>query len=159
MKKLAQSATSRKVLLPEFLDPNQPSAPRQDASAANGPVATPSATHALYDRPWTIGSLLGTFRYSKYRYSIVKRYDSDYHVQKREVEEIRADYRGPSWLINRVWSIQAVKASFGWTFCPRTYNIISSNSPVYELAIKNDLKRLQFLFSIKEATPFDCNEY
>ncbi len=158
VKKLAQSATSGKALLPEFSDPNQPSALDLDASAVNGKVATPSATPALYDRSWTIRNLLGTFRYSRNRYSIVKRYDFDYKIKKREVEEIRAEYRGPSWLINRLWRIQAVKASFGWSFHLRTYNIVPWNSPVFALARKNSVKGLQELFNKKEASPFDCNE-
>ncbi len=51
-----------------------------------------------------------------------------------------------------------MKASFGWTFCPRTYNIIPSDSPVFDLARKNSVKGLQELFSRKEASPFYCNE-
>ena len=98
----------------------------------------------------------GTFRYSKSRYSVVNRNFPDYHYKKQEREEIRAEYWAPSWLINRVWRIRAVKASFGWSFCPNTYNIIPGDSPVFLLASGNNVKGLKELFSKMEASPFDC---
>ena len=144
-------------MLSEALDSDHSSILRLD-DAANGTITNPTATNLRSNQSWNIGNLFGTFLYSRGRYSIVKRNGLDYHNNKREVEEIIAEYRGPSWLVNRVWRIQAVKASSGWTFCPRTYNVISWESPVFGFAVKNNVRGLQELFCEMKASPFDCDD-
>lgn len=52
-----------------------------------------------------------------------------------------------------------MKSSFGWNFCPRTYNVISSDSPVFKFVENNDVKGLQALFFRMEASPFDCDDH
>ena len=156
--KLSQSTTSGNPLLSEALDSDHSSILRLDA-AANGTITSTTATNSRSNQSWNIGNFFGTFRYSKNRHTIVKRNGLDYHDKKREVEEIRAEYCGPSWLVNRVWRIQAVKASYGWTFYPRTYNVISSDSPVFAFAVKNNVRGLQELFSEMKASPFDCDDW
>lgn len=79
--------------------------------------------------------------------------------KKQDVEEMRAEYCGPSWLVNRIWRISAVKALSGWSFCPRTYNVIPKDSPVFALVRENNVEGLQELFGKREASPLDCNEF
>ena len=144
-------------MLSEALDSDHSSVLRLDA-AANGTITSTTAINSRSNQSWNIGNLFGTFRYSKNRYTIVKRNGLDYHDKKRKVEEIRAEYCGPSWLVNRVWRIQAVKSSLGWTFYPRTYNVISSDSPVFAFAKENNVRGLQELFGEMKASPFDCTD-
>lgn len=142
--RLSQTTASAKTSLYEVLDPEHSSALRLDATAI-GNRATPAATCARSDQSWNIGNLFGTLRYSRRRYLVAKRKIPDYHCKSQGREEIRAEYWGSSWLIDRVWRIQAVKASFGWCFCPNTYNIIPSDSPVFVHALINNVKGLQEL--------------
>lgn len=51
-----------------------------------------------------------------------------------------------------------MKSSLGWSFCPRTYNIVAEGSSVFELIRSNDVKGLQELFTEMKASPFDCDE-
>lgn len=155
--KLSQTTTSGKGLLYEVLDPDHSSALRMDATG-NGTITTPTATKMRSDQAWNISNLFGTFRYSRRCYSIVKRKRSGYQDRRREVEEIRAKYYAPSWLVNRAWEMRAVKSSLGWTFCPRTYNVVPSDSPIFISIRRNDVKGLQELFIKMEASPFDCSE-
>lgn len=83
---------------------------------------------------------------------------SDRPLKRKEKEDITAQYRAPSWLINRVWGIHAIKTLSGWSFSPRSYNIIPNNSIVFEYIEDDDTARLQNLFAEKKASPFDCNE-
>lgn len=156
--KLSQNTTSGKGLLYEVLDPDHSSALRMDATG-NGTITTPTATKMRSDQAWNISNLFGTFQYSRRRFTIVKRTQSGYHDRRREVEELRARYCGPSWLVSRIWEMRAVRSSLGWTFCPRTYNVVPSDSPVFISIERNDVKGLQELFIKMEASPFDCNEF
>ena len=152
--KLSQSTKSGQSLLYEVVDPDHSSALRLNA-AGKGTIATPTVTNASSDQSWKISNLFGTFRYSRSRYSILKKARLNC---RRGVEEIRAEYCGPSWLVNRVWEMRAVKSSFGWIFCPRTYTIVPKNSPVFNFAHDNNVEGLQELFSKMEASPYDCDE-
>ena len=109
-----------------------------------------------YNEAWLLGNLLGTFRYRRIRYKVFKWRDRGDARSLQEKDEIQAEYYWPSWLINRVWKIQAVKASTGWTFIPRTYNNIPEDSDVIRYARTNNVIGLQELFSMKRASPFDC---
>lgn len=155
--RLSQTTASAKTSLYEVLDPEHSSALRLDATAT-GNRATPAAPCARSDQSWNIGNLFGTLRYSRRRYLVAKRKIPDYHCKSQGREEIRAEYWGPSWLVNRVWRIRAVRASFGWFLCPNTYNLIPWDSLVFVFAGENNVKGLQELFCKSEASPFDCNE-
>ena len=154
--KLSQSTGFGKTLLSEKSDPGLTSALHLDATATKT-VTTLKANNPSRNQSWSNKNIFGTFRYSKSHYSIVKGKNTDYE-SKHECEEIIAQYYGPSWLTNRTWRLRAAKVSFDWTFSPRTYNIIPSNSAVFVCARNNDVKGLQSLFEKREASPFDCNE-
>ena len=154
--KLSQSTNFGKTLLSERLDPNLTSALHLDATTTRT-VTSLEANNPPRDLSWSSKSIFGTFRYSKSHYSKVKGKNTNYE-SKQECEEIIAQYYGPSWLTNRIWRIRVAKTSFDWSFSPRTYNMIPSNSAVFHYACHNDVKGLQSLFQSKEASPFDCDE-
>lgn len=110
-----------------------------------------------YDHVWCIGNFLGTFCYRRMRYNVVKWRDPEYCRNLKEKEEIHVEYYWPSWLVNRVWKVQAVKVLSGWTLSPRAYSIIDSRSQVFVYAKSNNLSGLQTLFSRKLASPLDCD--
>ena len=71
-------------------------------------------------------------------------------------QEIRAWYRGPAWLVNRAWTLHAVKACTGWDCYFRQYNIVPCNSPVFEHAMSGNVTGLRELFEKGQASPWDC---
>lgn len=77
---------------------------------------------------------------------------------KKDVEVVTVRYRSPSWLANRMWNIQAVKASYGWDTRLRAYNVVPCESPVLVYARENNVRGLQELFSERSASPFDCDD-
>jgi hypothetical protein len=101
----------------------------------------------------------GTIFCSRRRYFITKKKTTGDHANKEEREEIIAQYRGPAWLINRAWRIQAVNARSGWTFSPRTMNVIPRSSLVFQYAKDDNVNGLRELFDERVASPFDCDEY
>ena len=111
-----------------------------------------------YNQAWCIDSL-GTFCFRRLRYRVVKGRDRRDPRNLQEKEEFHVEYYWPPWIINRVWRIQAVKASSGWTFIPRTYNKVSKKSAVFHYAATNNIEGLKELFSMKLASPFDCYEF
>ena len=127
-----------------------------DEPINSGAVKKQSCTND--EHRWTVSSLLGSVAYSKRHYSVVKRTHVDDPGRKEEREEIIALFRCPAWLVNRAWRIQATKACFGWTFSPRTYNVVPRNSPVFQCVRKDDVRGLQDLFSKRLASPSDCDE-
>ena len=159
VKKL-QSTTSGNALLNEVLDADHPSPSGLIAPdiAVRGSVTIPTTTDVSYAGSWNIGSLVGKFNCSRNRYSLIKRNYLDCPSKRQEFEEITGEYWGPSWLINRVWRIRAMKVSSGWSFCTRTHNIVPSESPVFGFAKNDDVKGLQELFARGEASPLDCSE-
>ena len=134
---------------------NTSSGLRLDATTSQDLVAASSR----YDQAWCIGSLFRKFRYRRKRYSMIKGSDPTYFRRRQNTEEIVAEYYGPSWLINRVWRLQAFKGPSGWTFSPRTYNVVPAESLVFSYVEENNLSGLQELFSMKLASPFDCDNY
>lgn len=106
---------------------------------------------------WSISSLLGTFKFSRRRYVLESKY-SDRRLKREHKVDIITQYRAPSWLMDRVWGILAIKNLSGWTFSPRSYNIIPDNSTVLEYIKDDDIARLQSLFAERKASPFDCDE-
>lgn len=108
---------------------------------------------------WTISSLLGSLTWEKKRYYVTVLGKMEGELGKKVlVNETTASYRGPVWLINRAWSLQARQASFGWTFRPRAYHVVPNDSLVFVYAEQDNVQGLQDLFSKREASPFDCNE-
>jgi hypothetical protein len=105
-------------------------------AVSNEPSQESSLAHAKESVPdgqsWTSSGLFGTFHYSKRRYSMIKGRYSDEPSRREERDEIIARYCAPAWLANRAWSIQALHASSGWTFSPRSYSIIPSNSIIFQ---------------------------
>lgn len=57
-----------------------------------------------------------------------------------------------------MWHIQGLKASQGWDFSPRVYNVVPRHSPVLKFARGNDVRGLQELFCERTASPFDCDD-
>lgn len=132
-------------------------------AAANEPPQEDSLVHTRDITPinqyWSFSSLLGAVRYSRRIYSRIRRNHLDDGGREEQREEILAEYRAPPWLINRVWRIQALRAVSGWTFSPRSYNIIPNTSIVFEYLENHNISGIQELFSQRQASPFDCDEH
>ena len=119
-------------------------------------LMTKNQTNRHFANPWSFSSLFGTIAYSRRSYRSKAGYGDRKIVDAEEREETIIEIRAPSWLINRAWRIQAIKARSGWTFRPRTYNEIPEDSIVFQLIKEDDVKGLQELFVRNEASPFDC---
>ena len=105
---------------------------------------------------WSISTLFGSIAYTRRHYCKTTGHDACASLDVEEREETIIVIRGPSWLINRVWTIRAIKARSGWTFCPRIYNEIPNDSPVFRLIEDDDDDRaLQKLLNQRGASPFD----
>lgn len=115
-------------------------------------------TLARSPRYWGNPSIFGRFWLSRTCYSVMNRKKRDVTNSKKEVEVVIVQYRSPSWLANRMWNIQAVKASYGWDIGLRAYNVIHRESPVLKYASNNNVRGLQELFSERIASPFDCDD-
>ena len=150
--KISKRASPEQVLC-EMMVSTARSDPHSHSSTSDIIAAMPHHDHA-----WCIGNFLGTLCYRRMRYKVVKRRDSEYSRNLQEKEEIHVEYYWPSWLVNRVWKIQAVKVLSGWTLSPRAYNVVAYSSLVFKYAEMNDLTGLQTLFSMKLASPLDCTE-
>lgn len=109
-----------------------------------------------YGQSWLDSGLFGTIQYSRRRYFTIKRGHLDDPGRKEEREEIVARYRAPAWLLGRIWSIQALHASSGWTFSPRIYNVIPPSSLIYQHIDNRNVDGIRELFRLREASPFDC---
>lgn len=156
--KLSQRTMSVAPLQVEALAPRCLSTLPVD-NKATGTATTVAAPCERYDQSWSLRNVFGTIQYSRNHHSITRRRHRDDNSKKQELEVIIAQYRGPWWLVNQVWRIQAVKASYGWKFCPRTYNVIPRSSPVLECIRTNNVEGLQSLFTKREASFDDCDEY
>ena len=100
---------------------------------------------------------MGLFEYQKRSYPILRRMGSG-KIRAEVNEEFVAWYHAPWWLTNRLWKIQAFRASCGdWTFCPRTFLVVPNDSMVFCYARVNDVKGLQGLFAKRKASPYDCS--
>ena len=141
----------------EVLDFGQPPAACSDASASTN-IENQIIVPSRYDQAWHIGDLFGTLRYQKRRHSRVKRRYLGYYSTKHEIEETIAEYQGPSWLVNRVWRLRAMKAMSGWTFCCQAYNVIPRDALAFVYARQNNVNGLQDLFGRNLAFPFDCDD-
>lgn len=159
--KLSQAAISRTITPLTSFDSNiRPT--RLCGTQQSGPIPiTPQSarkqTRIDSLQSWRAFNLLGEIKYEKRNFSISER-SIGQHGRVKGQEEFIAVYRAPRWLMDRAWRIEASRASSGWIFCPRTCNIISHGSIVFNYAAANDTKGLQKLFSKREASPFDCNE-
>ena len=106
---------------------------------------------------WSIRSVLGDFRYEK-NYCDDLLFSRSANEPRERRKQVIVQYRGPIWLINRMWSFQAIWASRGWDFHIRTYYVVKKDSKVLQFASQNDTQGIQELFSKGEASPFDCDE-
>lgn len=114
---------------------------------------TPSSSQS-----WGRQNFLGTMFYS-YRQRFTHRRSCLGELSRREERaEYVAMWVAPSWLINRVWSVQAVHLSSGWTFSPRSYNVVPQDSAIFVYVRDNNTDAIKNLFSHGEASPFDCDE-
>ncbi len=136
---------------------SQPS-PESTAIIAGNASSENNKLSSYVSRPWTLPNLLGAVYYERRRYPAKKTSGSDNSGELDEREDIIARYRGPAWLINRAWQIQASKAMCGWNFSLRTSNVIRRDSPVFDIARNGDIEDLKTLFSNGKASPFDCDE-
>jgi len=131
-------------------------------AVSNEPSKESSLVHAQksvpYGQSWTNSSLFGTIKHSRRRYSTIKRRHLDEPGRREEREEIIARYLAPAWLINRAWSIQAIHASSGWTFSPRSYTIVPRNSIILQHLRDGNVEGIRELFGRREASPYDCDE-
>ena len=128
------------------------------SNEATGTRLHSSGTHS-YQSFWQLAgtfSILGDLRAFRRSYQKKTTKESDSSQDLETHEEVRAWYRGPAWLVNRAWVFHAVKARNGWDCCFRQYNIIPSNSPVFEHAKSGNVTGLRELFEKKQASPWDC---
>ena len=139
---------------PKNLDANQEADAHTDAGSAG------RATYSASGSPiWMVSSLFGSFTYERRQYAVRVLGKVQGESGTRVVhEEMTAWYRGPAWLVNRVWSAQVAKASSGWTFSPRVYNVVPNDSLIFEYALQDNLEGLQHLLSTGKATPYVCDE-
>lgn len=114
----------------------------------------------VWMRSWGSPGSLGVFHYGK-RKRISRRGFLGRPVRGEVIDELVVFYHGPTWLTTRAWRIWILRASSGWTFCPRTYNVIPFDSLLFRYARTGDTKGIQDLFANKKASPFDCssNDY
>lgn len=106
-----------------------------------------------------MSTCFGSVRCSKRYCSFTKRSRLGRLASCQEAgEEMVAQYHAPAWLMNRAWEVQVIKAISGWTFRPRTFNLIPHHSHLFTLAGFNDIKGIQELFQEKRASPYDCTE-
>ncbi len=127
--------------------------PSQESSLVRAKESVPDG------QTWTTSGLFGTFHYSKRRYSVFRRRNLDEPGRREERDEIIAYYCAPAWLINRAWRIQGLHASSGWTFSPRSYNVISRSSIIFQHIVAGNVDGIQELFKRREASPYDCDEH
>ena len=79
--------------------------------------------------------------------------------KKRRKPDYSIEFRAPSWLINRAWSIGAARAAYGWDIRLRSVNTIPSPSIAIRYIIDGNIEGLQGLFARREASPSDHNEH
>jgi hypothetical protein len=127
-------------------------------SQLNNRLTTKTVTPSHSGHYWSCPSIFGGFWLSRTCYSVMNRKKRDVTNTKKEVEVVIVQYRSPSWLANRMWNIQAVKASYGWDISLRAYNVVHRESPVLKYARDNNVRGLQELFSERIASPFDCDD-
>ena len=156
---------SRNEASPNALIPGNPSRVYHPDPSSDDQMTRPAKSSMVSKqarvnngRPWTVSSLFGTIKYSRRCYSTIQKRTTDGIRSKEERAEIVMEYCGPSWAVNRIWRIQAVKSRSGWTFCPRTYNVVPRDSLVFQYIRDDNIKGLQELFSRREASPFDLIE-
>lgn len=63
------------------------------------------------------------------------------------------------WLVSKLWLISVSRSQAGWDANIRTWNVVPSNSPIFRLARKGDLRGIQRLVDSGQASPFDVDEY
>lgn len=108
---------------------------------------------------WKVSNLLGTLVCSRRRRFNPQKTIADEGIGPIVLEETIVEYRGPSWLVNRAWSIQAMQSCSGWTFSPRTYNTVPADAMVFRYGRDGNIKGLQELFDKRAASPFDRNDH
>ena len=118
-----------------------------------------SSNSQSYRSLWqSLGSfnVLGSLRVSSRFYQPENAKESQCSRDIEPRQEIRAWYRGPAWLVNRAWTLHAVKACAGWDCYFRQYNIVPCSSPVFEHARSGNVTGLRELFDKSQASPWDC---
>lgn len=125
---------------------------------ASNPSAMVSGKGCDPGQPWTVSTLFGTIQYSKRCCLFFRRLRMNEIDETEEREEIVAQYRAPTWLMNRAWEVQVSKATSGWTFRPRTFNVLPRWSPIFMYARGGRIEYIQELFQEKESSIYDCDE-
>ena len=108
---------------------------------------------------WCFPHVFGIFNYQKRQRRISRKGQLGDQSKVEEQVLTMVSYRSPAWLIDKAWSLQILRASSGWTFKPRTYNMVSNKSLIFDYARQGDVNSLQELFSNRKASPFDCSDY
>ena len=79
------------------------------------------------------------------------------HISKVAYKTYRSKL--PLWLSNRVWEINIAQQHNGWDHKLRTYNVVALDSPLFRACLNGDIETVRRLFSFRQASPFDINEY
>lgn len=74
-----------------------------------------------------------------------------------EVEEKIISIEPPTWLSAQRYVVQMRRASGGWDWKLRTYNVVPPNSPVFVHCANGETESLQSLFQSGQASPFDID--
>ena len=61
----------------------------------------------------------------------------------------------PPWMSSKALELAGTKVPAGWNWYFRVYNLIPSNSKVFDLVSQGDIEGLRECFVSKEASPFD----
>lgn len=74
--------------------------------------------------------------------------------------KLKARFQTPKWLfgISRTVELYECRATAGWNFNIQVYNVIPSESPIFEMAGVGDIDGIRQLFSTGNASPFDRDE-
>jgi hypothetical protein len=80
------------------------------------------------------------------------------HNRRRLVASIQ--FQSPRWLAltNRTLEICGYKTPAGWDFSIQSYNVIPSDSLIFQLAGCGEVAQIQEMFDNGKASPFDQNE-
>ena len=154
--RLSQTATATTLMK---FDSDQQQAALVDPQPAE--TIQPPAADKQVKRPcngsWSFLSLFGSIEYRRGSYYTINKAQLGKSTTEQEREEVIAQYRAPAWLVNRAWRIQALKASSGWAFIPRTMNIVPKESKIFKYAWEGNIEGLRELLNRHEASPFDCD--
>ena len=145
------------TILPSTIEDNETKGSGNQASSPRTANTTTAITSYL-EQPWNSSNFFGAVYYSRKQYSTTCVEFNGEPGRQEDREEITVRYRGPAWLVNRAWQVEAFRSNSGWKICPRAFNIIPPDSFVFQVAEAGDVGTFRAMFQARQASPFDCDE-